>query len=202
MARGRGRRLPAVRRGTCCCLPPTGGACRNAGRTARLRSAARSTSTPVARTAPARSTRSPPRRGAPGCSSSSSPTTAMEHAGRTRRRIATACSASTPSKSAPTVVTSSRWVFHSRRIRSAGKSVMCSRTCAAGRNVDRGASEIRHGRSCAGRLGRRVRRHRMAERRQPVARRGMAHARVGRCSRTRSAARRRSRRCSIAPMIS
>ena len=88
----------------------------------RHRARRATTSTPTARTAAARSTRSPPRPRAPGCSSSSSPTTATARARPIRPRIDQACSASTPSRSAPPAATTSRSTCRPRRIRSAGEA--------------------------------------------------------------------------------
>ena len=136
---------------------------------------------------------------APGCTSSSSPITATAHVRRIRLPTSTACSASTPSKSARTTATMSRSTCRAPRIRLAGAAEAVVEDVArlGGFGIAAHPDSPKPDAALDGRSGA-DRRHRVAERRQRMARRksSHAHARGARVSR---AARRSARPVARSP---
>ena len=96
--------------------------------------------------------RAPP---APGFASSSSPITATQRGLPPRQPTMPACSSSTPSRSARTAATTSRWDWARRHTRSVGKRRPSSKMCGAWAASESSRTPTHPGRSCAGATGRR-----------------------------------------------
>ena len=137
--------------------------------------AACSTSTRAARTAPAPSTRWPPPPREPACSSSSSPTTATPRGRPILRPTDPACCASTRSKSARRAGTTRPSDSGRAPYPLAGEpSDVAEDVRRLGGFGSRDPPAVREGRPGVARLGRPRGCHRVAERRQPLARRPLA----------------------------